>query len=77
MPLLQVPHPAVHQFGAATGGALGEIVLLHQHSAIAPAGRIHRHPQPAGPAADDHDIPRLACLLQRGQGGLALHGRGA
>ena len=62
--LTQVAHPAVNQFGAATGGPLGEIVLFEQQGAIPAAGRIQSHPQ-AGGAAPHHDhVPIVLVGLQ-------------
>ena len=54
--LRQVAHAAMHQFGGARAGALGEVVCLDQHHAVAALGRVQRHAQASGAAADDGDV---------------------
>jgi hypothetical protein len=53
--LLQVAHAAVHQFGAAAGGPLAEVVLLDKEDAVAPRGGVDGGAESGGaPADNDH-----------------------
>ena len=73
--LRQVAHAAVHPFRGARRGALGEIVRLHQHHAVAALRCVQRDAQ-AGGAAADHGQVELARLGQAGQQGGAVGGEG-
>jgi len=52
----QVAHAAVHQLGGARGGALGEVVRLHQRHLEAAGRRIHGRAQARGSTADNQQI---------------------
>jgi hypothetical protein len=56
----------VDQLRGAAGGARGEVGLLHERDAVAARGGVERHPGARDPAADDHDVERVA--VQGGQG---------
>ena len=55
--LLEVAHAAVHQFGAAAGGLLGEVGALHQQSAIAARCGLNGGAEAGGPTADHQYVP--------------------
>ena len=55
--LFEITHAAVHQFGAAAGGALAEVMLFEQQRRVAARGRIHRHARAGGAAADNNHVP--------------------
>jgi hypothetical protein len=74
--LRQIAHAAVHQLGGARRGALGEVVRLHQHHAVAALRCVQRHAQ-AGGAAADHGQVELARLGQTASRAARSVGRGA
>ena len=63
--LFEVTHAAVHEFRAATGGALAEVVLLEEQNVVAPARRVHRDADAGGAAADDDHVPGVAPVEAR------------
>src|SRR6185295_2088742 len=72
--LLEVAYAAVHKLGAAAGGALGEVVTLHQGRAITARRRVYGRPQAGGAAAHHENIPDLPRLEEAGEHGVAVHG---
>ena len=57
--LLEVSHSAVDQLGAATAGAAGEVVQLHQGRLQAAAARIDSAAGSSGAAANNENIKLL------------------
>ena len=66
--LLEVPEPAVDQLGGLGGGPGGEVVLLHQRGAQAPAGGVEGHAGPGDAAPDDEDVEMFAGQAGQGPG---------
>ncbi len=55
--LLEVAHAAVHELGAAAGGAAGEIPRFQERRPVAARGGVDGAPEPGGAAADNDDVP--------------------
>ena len=62
IPLLQVAHAAVDEFGAAAGGAAGKVLPFEEEGAVAATRRLHRRAEAGGTAADDDHIPARLLL---------------
>ena len=62
--LLEIAKAAVDELRAAAGCAFAEVVLLEERDAIAAGGRIDRHANARGAAADHDDVPRLVVAFQ-------------
>ena len=55
--LREVAHAAVDEFGAAAGGAFGEIAAFQQQGRESARGGIYRDAKAGRAAADDDDVP--------------------
>src|SRR5687767_7535411 len=71
--LFEIADAAVNEFGAAAGGAFGEIVLLDKCRAITARGRFDGGAEASSAAADDEDVPRFGGVAELGDGLVARH----
>src|SRR5690606_4471308 len=55
----QITDPAMCQFGAPTGGALGKIRLFEEQGAQSPGTCIQGDPQSGRPTTNDQNVPNL------------------
>ena len=66
--LLQIAHTAMHEFGAAGGGAGGKIIALHEDYLQPAQGSVERAACTGCPASNDAEIELLRGEAMKGFG---------